>query len=104
MFTHFYTDDKTGEFSSTQLRTNILFTLFVVFALFLTVITICLMFSALVVPNERSLSWAFDLLVALGTMSGVGGGLYLGKRINETRPIQTSGVTNQNQVDIKKGE
>lgn len=85
MFSRFYKDDATGLFSSTQLRTNILFTLFVLFAIVLLVLSVLVLFGVISSPGEREIRFALDLLTTMGIMSGVGGGLYLGKRVSERK-------------------
>lgn len=69
----FWTDDKTGNFSDTTLRTWIIFVVFLIFVLYLMLFADEVKSGQLEILNLLSLT-------ALGQ-----GGLYLGKRFNERR-------------------
>jgi len=72
----FYTDGRTGRFSSTTLRTWLLFTLFFVYATALAVGSFC----GLEISQNQ-----LDLLGLLGIVFGAGGMLYMGKRFTDPR-------------------
>lgn len=72
----FYTDDRTGSFSGTTLRSWLLFTLCFLYALALAVGS----FLGLEISSAQ-----LDLLGLLLMGFGAGGMLYMGKRFNESR-------------------
>jgi hypothetical protein len=71
-----YTDDRSGKFSSTTLRTWLCFALFFFYATALAIGS----FAGLNISSAQ-----LDLLGLLGMVFGAGGMLYMGKRINESR-------------------
>jgi len=81
-----YTDDKTGLFSDTTLRTWIVFTVFIVYALVLCGVHV-LVFADLLTTHvpDNILDSALALFDALGVIVFGNGILYLGKRINERK-------------------
>ncbi len=81
-----YTDDKTGLFSDTTLRTWILFAVFIVYTLFLCVIHVLVIAGKLVTPvSPQILDSAISLFDALGVAVFGGGFLYFAKRVNERK-------------------
>lgn len=76
-FYRFYTDGESGKFSSTTLRTWLLFLLLFFYALILGVAVL----SDLFLSNAKNFKDAFDMLELLGLIFAGGGTLYLGKRI-----------------------
>ena len=81
-----YTDDKTGAFSDTTLRTWIVFGVFIIYALMLCAAHILVIAGVLTahVP-DNILDSALALFDALGVIVFGSGILYLGKRINERK-------------------
>lgn len=81
-----YTDDKTGLFSDTTLRTWIVFAVFILYAIVLCVVHILVIADILKthVP-DNILDSALTLFDALGFIVFGSGILYLGKRINERK-------------------
>lgn len=81
-----YTDDKTGKFSDTTLRTWIVFGLFILYALVLCAIHI-LVISGIFATNVSAeiLNSALSLFDVLGFAAFGGGFLYLSKRVNERK-------------------
>ncbi|MBE7439108.1 MAG: hypothetical protein HS115_11675 [Spirochaetales bacterium] len=74
----FYTDDRTGKFSGTTLRSWLLFLLCFSYALALAIGS----FLGLEISSAQ-----LDLLGLLLMAFGAGGMLYMGKRINESRSL-----------------
>lgn len=81
-----YTDDKTGQYSDTTLRTWILYGIFILYTLILCAAFV-LAIAGVVTPNvsDNILDSAISLLEVLGVASFGGGFLYLSKRINERK-------------------
>lgn len=73
----FYTDERTGRYSSTVLRTWILFSLFVAFGV------ACAVLAIIDLCNNwyRSFANLLSILEVLGFAAFGGGGLYLGRRV-----------------------
>lgn len=79
----FHRDDKTGQHSDTTLRTWLLFLVFFSYAVALGVVVLLLMTEVITVKTVN-VGPALELLKVLGIMALGGGGLYLGKRWNES--------------------
>jgi membrane protein DedA with SNARE-associated domain len=78
-----YTDDKTGKFSGTTLRTWILFFVFLVFALLIGGDAVLIAFGC--ISMEDIPSGVLSFFYSLGAFCLGGQVFYLGKRFNETR-------------------
>ncbi len=76
-----YTDDKTGLFSDTTLRTWLLFILFFVAAILLLTASVAISFGMLNVKDIPE--GILDFFSSLGVFCLGGQAAYLGKRINE---------------------
>lgn len=76
-FYRFYTDGESGKFSSTTLRTWLLFWLLFFYALVLGIAVL----SDLFLSNAKNFKDAFNMLELLGLIFTGGGTLYLGKRL-----------------------
>jgi hypothetical protein len=88
-----YTDDKTGKFSGTTLRTWALFLLFFVVALCLSVAAVLIAFGCIAVNDFPQGVESF--FVMLGGFCLGNQVFYLGKRINEAREGNSSNGGNQ---------
>ncbi|HPA70784.1 MAG TPA: hypothetical protein PKY31_00855 [Spirochaetota bacterium] len=84
-----YTDDRTGTYSSTTLRTWLLFFLFFIYASAVAVMSI-LALAGFIISTDKDLKQSLELIWILGVIALGGGGLYLGKRINERFAVPAS--------------
>jgi hypothetical protein len=85
---HFYTDDKSNQYSDTTLRAWLLFALFFFFGLALAVAMMFAAFRPDVFQSPGKIEGALALLEMFGYAYAAAGGLYLGKRINErSQPV-----------------
>jgi len=82
-FKFLYTDDKTGKFSGTTLRTWILFFVFLVVALLIGGAAVLVAFGCISMQDIPS--GVVSFFVSLGSFCLGGQVFYLGKRFNETR-------------------
>lgn len=78
-----YTDDKTGAFSGTTLRTWILFFVFLITSLMVAAAAVCITFGFITQTDIPE--GVISFFVALGSFCLGGQAFYLGKRIGEAK-------------------
>lgn len=99
-----WTDDSTGKYSSTALRTWLLFFLFLSYASAVGAASV-LSLLGVIDAQEKDLKYSLELIWILGVVALGGGGLYLGKRVNErfSRHDDTSSAPARQEIERPPG-